>query len=326
MKISVILCTYNRSRSLAKALESVAFSIVPDSIDWEILIIDNNSSDQTHAVAEEYCHRFPSRFRYIFESRQGKSIALNTGINASDAEILAFMDDDVEVDRAWLYSLTQPLMKGAWSGVGGRILPEPGFIPPDWMETTSRYALAPLAVFDRGTEAGELSESPFGTNMAFRKAMFSKHGDFRTDLGPQPGSEIRNEDTEFGERLLFRGERFFYEPSALVYHSVPRERIRKPYLLAWWYDKARAEIRQGGIPKDTKWYFFGVPLYMFRRLFVWTLRWWFAFDPGKRFSCKVNVWKIAGGVKECHALSVQGSREKGKVAKDLGTSSENPSK
>jgi glycosyltransferase involved in cell wall biosynthesis len=326
MKISVILCTYNRARSLPKALESVALSKVPDFVDWEVLIVDNNSSDRTRQVAEEYRHRFPSRFRYIFESRQGKSMALNTGIHASNAEILAFMDDDVEVDHAWLYSLTKPLINGTWSGVGGRILSEPGFVPPKWMETTSRYALAPLAVFDRGTEAGELSEAPFGTNMAFRKEMFSKHGGFRTDLGPQPGSEIRSEDTEFGERLLVRGERFFYEPSALVYHSVPRERIRKPYFLTWWYDKARAETRQGGIPRDTKWYIFGVPLYLFRRLCVWTFLWWFAFNPGKRFSCKLNVWRIAGVVKECHALSAQGLRDKNRVTQDIGTSSANPSK
>jgi glycosyltransferase involved in cell wall biosynthesis len=298
---------------------------MPDSVDWEVLIVDNNSKDQTRAVAEEFCQRYPGRFRYVFESRQGKSHALNSAIRMTDAKILAFMDDDVEVDSNWLHNLTSTLSDKTWSGSGGRILIEASFRLPPWLEAKGRYALAPLAIFDLGPEAGELKEAPFGTNMAFRKEMFSKHGDFRTDLGPQPGSEIRNEDTEFGSRLLARGERFFYEPSALVYHSVPRERIRKSYFLAWWYDKARAEIRQDGIPRDTKWYLSGIPLRMFRRLFVWTLRWWCTVDPGKRFSCKLNVWKIAGMIKECHSLAVTGVSKTDGPAQKIGTSSASPS-
>ena len=68
------------------------------------------------------------------------------------------------------------------------------------------------------TEPIELSQPPFGTNMAFQKKVFEKHGGFRLDLGPRPGSELRNEDTEFGRRLLAAGERLRYEPSATVYH------------------------------------------------------------------------------------------------------------
>ena len=76
--------------------------------------------------------------------------------------------------------------------------------------------------------------------------------DFRTDLGPRPRSEIRNEDTEFGSRLLAGGERLWYELSAVVYHSVPEHRVQKKYLLAWWFDKARVDIREHGIAKGTK--------------------------------------------------------------------------
>jgi glucosyl-dolichyl phosphate glucuronosyltransferase len=72
MKITVILCTYNRCRSLAKALESVAASQMPDSVEWEVLLVDNNSSDQTREVAEEFCGRYPSRVRYVFVPHHGK--------------------------------------------------------------------------------------------------------------------------------------------------------------------------------------------------------------------------------------------------------------
>ena len=86
----------------------------------------------------------------------------------------------------------------------------------------------------------ELDQPPFGTNMAFQKKMFEKHGGFRLDLGPRPGSELRNEDTEFGRRLLAAGERLRYEPSAKVYHRVPEERLTTGYFLKFCFDHGRA--------------------------------------------------------------------------------------
>ena len=71
MKITVILCTYNRCEVLAKALESVALQILPESVQWEVLVVDNNSSDQTHDVVVSFCKRLPERFRYLYESRPG---------------------------------------------------------------------------------------------------------------------------------------------------------------------------------------------------------------------------------------------------------------
>jgi glucosyl-dolichyl phosphate glucuronosyltransferase len=301
MKVTVILCTYNRCESLSKALESVAASSVPASVDWDVLVVDNNSRDQTRAVVEGYCRRYPNRFGYLFEPQQGKSYALNSGIRASNADVLAFMDDDVEVDANWLYNLTASLDGGqVWSGAGGRILPEMGFIPPPWLDSGTRYALAPLAMFDLGASACELREAPFGTNMAFRREMFSKHGDFRTDLGPRPGSEIRNEDVEFGNRLLVAGERFWYEPSAVVYHSVPPNRLNKTYFLAWWFDKGRADLRQNGRP-EANWYIGGIPIYLIRRLCVWSLRWVCNIDPRRRFTCKLKVLGLAGEIAESRA-------------------------
>jgi glycosyltransferase involved in cell wall biosynthesis len=303
MKITVILCTYNRSKTLAKALESISASILPSEIAWEVLVVDNNSRDQTREVAERFCSRFPGRFRYLFEPQPGKSHALNAGIREARGNVLAFTDDDVLVEPTWLQNLTTALATGEWAGVGGRVLPEQTFSPPRWIPLTDRYALAPLAVFAPEIEAGPLSEAPFGANMAFQKRLFEKYGDFRTDLGPRPGSEIRSEDTEFGDRLLAAGEPLFYEPSAIVYHSVPQDRVQKKYFLAWWFDKARADIRASGIPTDAKWAVAGIPLYLFPRLGAWTLRWLVALRPAERFSSKLKVWGVAGTILECFRLS-----------------------
>src|SRR5215469_11293809 len=119
MNITVILCTYNRCQSLRKALESIAASRLPESIEWEVLVVNNNSKDQTREVVEEFCRAYPGRFRYLFEPKQGKSIALNTGIREAKGEVLAFMDDDVIVEPTWLRNVTAPLERGELSGVGG---------------------------------------------------------------------------------------------------------------------------------------------------------------------------------------------------------------
>ena len=224
MNITVILCTYNRCQILVKALSSVALSRLPESVAWEVLVVDNNSRDRTRDVVADFCGRYPARFRYLFESRPGKSYALNSGIAEAQGDIVAFMDDDVTVEPMWLQNLTAPLLKGKWAGCGGRILPVWNCPPPRWLPDAGRYALAPLVSFDLGFEAGPLAEPPFGTNMAFRKAVFAKYGGFRTNLGPSPGRDIQHsEDAEFGNRLLAAGEHLWYEPSAIVYHPVARE-------------------------------------------------------------------------------------------------------
>ncbi|HLM81118.1 MAG TPA: glycosyltransferase family A protein [Terriglobales bacterium] len=304
MNITVILCTYNRCRTLEKALSGVAASTVPESLEWEVLVVDNNSNDQTRDVVEDFCTRYPGRFRYLFEPHQGKSYALNSGIREARGDVLAFMDDDVTVESTWLQNLTAALCSGEWAGAGGRIFPQWPCAPPSWLPEKEWYGMAPLVMFDRGPEAGPLTDPPFGTNMAFHRRLFEKYGIFRTDLGPGPNGKIRNnEDTEFGRRLLEAGERLKYEPTAVVHHSVPQNRLRRGYFLTWWFNKGRADVRETGVAADTKWFVSGIPLYLFRRLAVGILRWLVTLDPSRRFSCRLAVWLTAGTMVESYRQS-----------------------
>ena len=85
MNITVILCTYNRCQSLQKALSSVALSRLPESVTWEVLVVDNNSHDRTRDVVADFCGRYPARFRYLFESRPGKCTLLTVGLRKPKA-------------------------------------------------------------------------------------------------------------------------------------------------------------------------------------------------------------------------------------------------
>jgi glucosyl-dolichyl phosphate glucuronosyltransferase len=301
--ITVILCTYNRCQSLRSALNSVAASAVPSSVEWEVLVVDNNSSDQTRAVVEDFCRQYPGRFRYLFEPQQGLCHARNAGVREARGSVLAFMDDDVAVDPTWAWNLCSGLLGGEWAGAGGRIIPQWTCSIPNWLATEGRYALAPYVAFDLGPESGPLTEPPFGANMAFQKKMFEKYGGFRADLDRCGSSMLSNGDTEFGRRLLLRGERLRYEPSALVFHPVTENRAERNYVLAWEFGKGRGDIRESGVAPGARWFVCGIPLYMLRRITVWTIRWMIAFTPSRRFSCKRSVWGLAGAIVECYEQS-----------------------
>lgn len=317
MKITVIVCTFNRCDSLRLALESLALLRVPDALQWEVLVVDNNSNDQTRAVAEDFCQKYPGCFRYLFEGKQGKSFALNTAIREAHGSIFAFTDDDVIVEPTWLEQLTAPLVAGACGGVGGKILPGRGFVCPDWLELKGQWSQGGvIALFDLNQPAGEITTPPFGANMAFRKEMFERYGLFRTDLGRNGGNVISNEDTELGRRILAKGERLWYEPSAVVYHSIAEKRLNKGYFLKFWYEYGRSESREHS-NRSNVWIFprwlFSAPLIFFNVLPARVRIWLTSSDPKRRFFFKCVVWKTFGEIRELPRIWLKERRRKDKA-------------
>lgn len=300
MNITVIVCTYNRCRDLANALSSIAASKLPDGVDWEVLVVDNNSSDETRVVVEDFCRQYPGRFRYLFEPQQGKSYAMNAGIRQTQSDILAFTDDDGAVEPDWLGNLTSALHGGEWAGAGGRIIPVWAKPLPSWLSTDDPHTMGPFVAFDLGTGAGPLTRSPYGANMAFRREAFEKYGGFRVDLSCTGRNLQGREDIEFGNRLLAGGERLRYEPYAVLRHPAPESRMKKRYVLRWWFRYGYMEVAQLGPPSDAKWVLGGIPLCLFRRLARWTLQWMISVGASRRFSCRRNVWYIAGTMVACY--------------------------
>src|SRR2546423_738463 len=100
MEFSIVIPTYNRADELRETIRSISNLKVAG--DWELLVVDNNSTDHTRAVVEEESARFPASLRYVFEQEQGRYAAVNTGIRASKGRIIASTDDDARVEPDWL--------------------------------------------------------------------------------------------------------------------------------------------------------------------------------------------------------------------------------
>lgn len=302
MNITVIVCTYNRARSLPTTLDSIACQRFDQPVEWEVLVVDNNSSDRTPEVVEDFSRRYPGRFRYLFEPRQGLSQARNAGVEAARGDILVFTDDDVTFEPGWLKSLTSELETGEWAGAGGRILRRWTCAAPKWLSTQGRYERMafPIFTFDKGSAQGQLEDFAAGANMAFRKEVFQKYGNFRTDLGRRGDVLLAGEEVEFARRIRAAGERLRYEPMAVVYHPVEEYQLSKDYFLRFWFNAGRSGARIANT--QPVW---GIPRRYFRvarmvaslptRLLGWSL----SLTAHRRFYYKVQVWEIAGGLAEC---------------------------
>jgi len=233
--LSVIICTYNRAESLKRTFDSLMNQQgVNDKKLWELLIVDNNSNDQTSEVVEKYMENTRLNIRYVFEPRQGKTYALNTGISNARGQVLAFTDDDVIADSKWVASIMEAAQNYRYEGFGGKVVPLwPSAVPP-WIQPTGPYAKpivgSPIVSHDCGDEIKEYGESmwvPIGANMFFRREVFEKYGEFRTDLGPKGEIYGPYEDSELGFRLKKNGERILYFPRAVIYNPVAEYIINK---------------------------------------------------------------------------------------------------
>lgn len=299
MDISIVICTYNRCESLRRVLDDLKHMKVPAGTSHEVIVVDNNSKDDTRVVVEAARQECPGVFNYVFESRQGKSFALNTSIRTARGEIVAFTDDDVFLDRDWLTEMKNVFDSCGCAGIGGKILAVWNTETPRWFANEGPYKLGGAIVeLDLGDEICDLDRPAYGANMAFRRHIFEKYGLFREDLGPNPQNLIRNEDSEFCRRIIKGGEKFIYAPTVIVYHPVEENRTRKEYFEAWQFNYGRALVRINGIPSSATCYF-GIPRYFFRNLLRASIRWALTIDAKRRFYYKLQAFEAAGQITEC---------------------------
>jgi glycosyltransferase involved in cell wall biosynthesis len=282
---TVLICTYNRDTLLGETLDSLA-RCRADSLRWDVLVVDNNSTDRTREIVTSRIDRFPVALRYLFEPRQGKSHALNTGLAATDAAVIAFTDDDVQVEANWVEASCRPLTSAAAIDyTGGPVLPIWEKPCPPWLDQTRSDLWGTLAILDYGGEPFLFEERrrvPLGANMAVRRSLIDRIGGFDPELGRRGNSLLGQEQAEFFCRSRAAGARGLYVPEMALRHHVPARRLTRSYFRRWWYwkgiSKSRLEQRQPvtemGIDLSRVPKVLGVPRFMFgsalRDLIGWT--------------------------------------------------------
>ncbi len=252
---TVLICTFNRSRMLQATLESLAnLEDVPGG--WEVLVVDNNSRDDTEQVVARLAHSYPVGLRFLRELRQGKSHALNLGLSAVTSRVVAFTDDDVVVSPGWLAAAVTPLVsQPGLDYTGGPVRPIWGATPPAWLPKTNSNLWGTIAVLDYGNEPFVFEERrriPIGANMAVRRSVFDRAGGFNPALGRNGTSLLGQEQAEFFYRTRAQGLRGMYVPEMELHHHVPRERLTRPYFRRWWFWKGISRARLHRIHPETE--------------------------------------------------------------------------
>jgi glycosyltransferase involved in cell wall biosynthesis len=231
--ISVVVCTYNRAELLPRALESLFAQKAACA--FEVLVVDNNSTDNTPSVVESLQRKAPITVRYISEPRQGNAYARNTGVEQAHASIVAFLDDDVVADENWIQTIKSAFDRDPQlSFVGGKVLPLWDGNPPSWL---TRSQWAPLALLDYGDEEKEIAgQTPLGlltANIAFKKEVFDDVGRFSASVQRVKDSIGSMEDTEFLMRVCRGGRTGRYLPDLITWASIDPERLTKAYHRRW---------------------------------------------------------------------------------------------
>ena len=300
MQLDVVLPTYNRAALLPRALESLLAAARPSGLELTVTVVNNASTDDTCSVVERFMPRFGGRLRYMYESKPGRSHALNAVIAATCGGLVGMIDDDEEVDRAWLLTIAAAFEEPTTDFIGGPYVPRWGAECPVWVGSAYRAVIG-------WVEGGEVTQrfGPgceamlMGGNAVIRRSVLERVGPYSVDLGRTPGRRLLScEDEDMFRRLLAIGARGFYRPDLIIYHYVPPERLTKRYFRRWsfWHgvSEARLDRRQpAAVP-----YVLGVPRYMIGTAVRGTMdtirRPFGRREPARIFENELAWWDLAG--------------------------------
>ncbi len=273
-EVSVVIPTYNRSVLLRDAVSSV-LGQDSDST-YEIIVVDNNSEDDTPALVRCLMESHPGKVRYIFEPQQGNAHARNRGIENASGAIIAFIDDDVTVESNWLASLKTALdARNDLSFVGGRVLPKWNVEPPCWL-TPEHWS--PLALLDYGPDeliiGGTRPRGLLTANIAFRRNVFAEVGTFSAHLQRVKDAIGSMEDTEFLLRVCRSGRQGMYIPQMIARAPVEVERLSKNYHRRWHTGHGHfyAVMRDPDWERS-KFHLLGVPSHLYKQTAAHAFNW-----------------------------------------------------
>jgi glucosyl-dolichyl phosphate glucuronosyltransferase len=242
MKITIAICTWNRARLLEKTLQEFCKLEIPKDLLWEIIVVNNNSSDRTDEILDQYLSRLP--LVKIFEPEQGLSNARNTAIAHAKGDYILWTDDDVIVDPQWVSAYLDAFNRWPDAAVfGGKVLPWFESTPPEWLSRHLDRLGTYYALRDFGDVEFALprNQYPFGANMAFRISALRKCS-FNPTLGRKGNLLISGEEIPVIEKIRSEYGDAIWVPSSKVQHFLPKNRMTFDYLKRLHYSNGRYEI------------------------------------------------------------------------------------
>jgi glycosyltransferase involved in cell wall biosynthesis len=244
MDVSVVVCTYNRAASLRDTLDALDAQVTPPELEWDLLVVDNNSTDGTPAVVRDFAAATRVPVRHLRVTRLGLSRSRNEGLARTRGAIVAFIDDDVCPARDWVRSVAVAMNEASADMLGGRIVPAWDHAPPAWLADRPALHHA-LTVLDHDRFAVVVNATQFptiwGANMAFRREVFDRVGVFDTRRGVRGHKLYRGEEIDLVSRALVTGCRAVYDPRVVVRHRVWAHRMRIAYVSRLYFQRAEGE-------------------------------------------------------------------------------------
>ncbi len=309
MDISIIICSYNRAHNLPECFDHLLQLEGTENIQWEIILVDNNSTDETSTVTQRYADQSTLDIRYIFEGQQGVVFARNKGIEVSKGKYIVYIDDDIRVTPKWLRTIHDTFKEFDCDAIGGRIQIESQQPLPKWI-TPELYGF--LGHQDFGSNPRQIDgykEYPFGGNMAIKRRAFSLIGQFDIRVGRKGDASkkeglFKGEEPDFFHRLANNGGTFRYHPDILVSHKILPYQLKKGFFLTLHNNAGILEAQLNDSHHNRT--LMGVPLFIFPQIFRSIGKFIYQTitqGPNRSFRKLMNVAYFAGVIQGYYAKS-----------------------
>ena len=265
MKLDVVVPTYNRRDLLGRTLASLSAATLPPNLTVAVIVVDNNSVDDTETVVRDFAAQSLVPVHYVRETRQGLSHARNAGIAAGDGELIGFIDDDEEIEAHWYEVVAREFADPATEFIGGPYLANWVSPTPDWLPPGYHAAIGAIPPKPRSPFAPEFGANLMGGNAVIRRGVFDRIGGYSTRLGRSGTGLLSEEDAEFLRRLYASGVRGVYVPDLTILHYIDPKRLTRSYHRRWCYWRG---VSQGVLARETQEpvaHLFGVPRHLFGR-------------------------------------------------------------
>lgn len=283
MRITVAICTWNRAKLLDQTLAEMHKLVIPAGVGWDLLVVNNNCTDNTDKVIARHVPHLP--IRRLFEPKPGKSHALNLATREARGEYILWTDDDVLVDEKWMVEYCQAF--SCWPDAaifGGPVDPWFDGVSPEWLRRVWFRVANAYAMRDFGEEPIRFTQNivPFGVNLAVRRE--DQQGYFYDpSLGPRPNSALRGEETSLVRRMLAEGAEGWWVPKACVRHFIPKERQTTSYLGSYFFGQGQVHAHQVADGRSVM--LFGKPRWLWRQAVEAEVRYRF-----RRHICRPEIW------------------------------------